>query len=151
MTVVGYRNGVASPPSNTLSFVTPSAEAPLNTAKAASPSVIVIRLTPPALPPHNGGAWCAGPKGGWLVLLLLSMQNATAAPLVIWWLLFTHMGFGHTQCCPPNACRVVYEVTVCPITGPQSACMTKRSGAATRRRLLAVPDTVSFNAVPGTT
>jgi len=47
-------------------------------------------------------------------------------------------------------CRIEFDVTLCPIAGPQSACATKRIGG-TGRRLLAVPDTALFNAVPGTT
>ena len=62
VSVVGYRNGVASPPSNTMLFVTPAANAPLNKGVATSPTTVVVRLTPPSLPPLDGGAWC-GPQG----------------------------------------------------------------------------------------
>lgn len=57
VSVVGLNNGVPSPPSNTLTFVTPAPYAPLNKGAAKSPNVITIRLTPPVLPPLNGGAW----------------------------------------------------------------------------------------------
>ncbi|PRW20326.1 heat shock 90C isoform B [Chlorella sorokiniana] len=45
---------------------------------------------------------------------------------------------------------VTFAVTLCPIAGPQSACVTKRVGGA-NRRLLSAPDAVPFNAVPDTT
>lgn len=45
------------PPSNTLSFVTPAANAPLNTGSPKSPYVVVIKVVPPTLPPRNGGSW----------------------------------------------------------------------------------------------
>ena len=57
VSVVGYTRGVASPPSNTLLFVTPPPDAPLNSAVASSSRTVVIKLAPPALPPLDGGAW----------------------------------------------------------------------------------------------
>lgn len=57
MSVVGSSGGPPSPPSNSLSFVTPAANAPINTGTPKSPYVVVIRLVSPTLPPHNGGAW----------------------------------------------------------------------------------------------
>lgn len=57
VTVVGVAKGVPSPASNTLSFVTPAANAPLNTGVAKNPSTVVVRLFAPTLPPLNGGSW----------------------------------------------------------------------------------------------
>lgn len=57
MSVVGYSNGAASPPSNTMLFVTPAANAPLNKGVATSPTTVIVRLTPPTLPPLDGGTW----------------------------------------------------------------------------------------------
>lgn len=57
VTVVGVRNGVSSPPSNSLSFVTPAANAPLNTGVAKNPTTVIVKLFPPTLPPLNGGSW----------------------------------------------------------------------------------------------
>ncbi|PRW45179.1 lactation elevated 1 [Chlorella sorokiniana] len=91
VTVVGVRNGVASPASNKLSFVTPAANAPLNTGVAKNPSTVIVKLFAPTLPPLNGGAW------------------------------------------------VKFDVTLCPIAGPQSACVTQQTGATRGRRLLEEP------------
>lgn len=57
MSVVGYTGGAPSPPSNTLSFVTPAANAPLNTGTPKNPYTVIIKLVPPTIPPINGGSW----------------------------------------------------------------------------------------------
>lgn len=57
VSVVGYTGTKPSPPSNTLSFVTPAANAPLNTGTPKSPYIVVIKLVPPTLAPLNGGTW----------------------------------------------------------------------------------------------
>ena len=56
VTVVG-RNGVVSPASNLLSFVTPAANAPLNSGAARSATVVVVSIAPPSAAPVNGGTW----------------------------------------------------------------------------------------------
>lgn len=57
VSVVGYTGATASLPSNSLSFVTPAATAPLNTGIPKSPYVVAVEVVPPALPPINGGTW----------------------------------------------------------------------------------------------
>ena len=64
VTVVGIRPAGRSPPSNRLSFVTPSANAPLNKGTALSPYIVRVRLTPPSIPPLDGSTWCARVRGG---------------------------------------------------------------------------------------
>jgi hypothetical protein len=102
VTVVGRRNGGASPASNVLPFVTPAASAPLNSGAARSATVIVISIAPPALAPVNGGTWAA------------------------------------------------YDVTVCPVSGPQSVCVAQRVSASGRRRLLALATATFTGRVPDT-
>ena len=41
----------------------------------------------------------------------------------------------------PN--RINYEVTVCPIAGPLSACITQRTSGPNRRRMLETPASVA--------
>lgn len=41
-------------------------------------------------------------------------------------------------------CRAAYEVTLCPVSGPQSVCVTQRVSSTGRRRLLAL-STATFN------
>ncbi len=94
MSVVGYTGATPSAQSNTLSFVTPAANAPLNTGTPKSPFIVVIKLVPPTLPPLNGGTW------------------------------------------------VKYEVPLCPIAGPQTACVSQRTGGG--RRLLATPADIAI-------
>lgn len=55
--VVGYKNGVASPASNILFFVTPADNAPANTGQPTSPNQAIITVVPPSIPPPNGGTW----------------------------------------------------------------------------------------------
>lgn len=55
--MVGYIGDTASPPSNTLSFVTPAANAPLNIGTPTSPFSVVVEVVPPTKPPVNGGSW----------------------------------------------------------------------------------------------
>lgn len=57
VSVVGFTGAKPSPPSNSLSFVTPAANAPLNTGAPKSPNTVVIKLVPPTIPPANGGSW----------------------------------------------------------------------------------------------
>lgn len=38
--------------------------------------------------------------------------------------------------------RITYEVTMCPIAGPLSACITQRTGGPSRRRMLEAPASV---------
>ncbi|PRW44907.1 fibronectin isoform X1 [Chlorella sorokiniana] len=95
VSVVGYTGSKASPPSNTLSFVTPAANAPLNTGTPKSPFIVVIKLVPPTIPPLNGGSW------------------------------------------------VRYDVTLCPIAGPQTACVSQRTGGS-GRRLLSTPADIAI-------
>jgi len=59
VTVVGYTGTTPSPTSNMLSFVTPAANAPLNTGTPQSPTLVLVKVVPPTLPPINGGSWCA--------------------------------------------------------------------------------------------
>ncbi|KAI7845333.1 hypothetical protein COHA_001174 [Chlorella ohadii] len=95
VSVVGYTGATPSPQSNTLSFVTPAANAPLNTGTPKSPFIVVIKLVPPTLPPLNGGTW------------------------------------------------VKYDVTLCPVAGPLTACVSQRTGGA-GRRLLATPADIAI-------
>ena len=63
VSVIG-RNGAASPGSNALIFVTPAANAPLNSGTARAATVVVVSISPPGLPPVNGGAPRAAPLAG---------------------------------------------------------------------------------------
>lgn len=47
---------------------------------------------------------------------------------------------------PCESCRVKFEVTVCPIAGPESDCLTQRTGSTSRRSLLdAATDVATFD------
>lgn len=40
-------------------------------------------------------------------------------------------------------CRVKYDVTLCPVAGPQTACVSQRTGGS-GRRLLATPADIAI-------
>ncbi len=52
---------------------------------------------------------------------------------------------------PLLPCRAAYDVTVCPVSGPQPACVTQRVSSAGRRRLLAISTATVTGRSPDTT